>query len=64
MLLMASVSVFENLSKFLLLGLPYEPGCKSSANIVEGLASRKLAVDFGLIVLPKNFSPEGDLGGV
>jgi len=27
-------------------------------------ASSKLAVYFGLIVLPKNFSPDGDLGGV
>ena len=64
---MASVSVFENFSLkgFLLLGLPYELGWISSELVTSvGLGSRSCAVCFGLIVLPRNFSPDGDLGGV
>ena len=63
MLFMAVVSVLENLSKFFPSGLPYEPGCMSSTYRSEGLTSSN-ADYFGLNVLPKNFSPEGDLGGV
>lgn len=68
-LAIASVSVFENLSKVWFLcpfGLPYESGCNvfsSECKVADGLVSSS-AVCYGLIVLPRNFSPDGDLGGV
>ena len=50
---------------FLDFGLPYELGWISSDYIGwVSFASSRLAVYLGLIVLPKNFSPDGDLGGV
>ncbi len=62
-----SVSVFENFPSipFLLPGLKYDSfGMLSSICKVDGFVSSKLDTCLGLRVLPKNFSPDGDRGGV
>ncbi len=61
------MSVFANLSMnaFFERGLPYDEGSIWSVRTYStGFGSNKRAVCFGLSVLPINFSPEGDLGGV
>jgi hypothetical protein len=52
---------------FLERGLPYEEGSIGSVLpeiCSTGFGSRSNAVYLGLKVLPMNFSPDGDLGGV
>jgi hypothetical protein len=52
---------------FLERGLPYDAGSIWSALpeiYSTGFGSNRRAVCLGLRVLPMNFSPEGDLGGV
>lgn len=46
-------------------GLPYDSAVRSSdERIPMGRGSRNREVCFGLSVLPMNFSPEGERGGV
>ncbi len=51
------------MKEFFDLGLPYEMLSFGAAGSI-GLGSKSRAVYLGLKVLPMNFSPDGDLGGV